>query len=188
MKAEIFGVEIEVSFFTVALMSVVLILDTSNKVLFCFVCALIHESGHLFSMLMFSIKPKSIKLRAFDIVIDADVDKSFIVDLIVTLSGPLFNFLSAFVFYFINETMCIASVLLGVFNLLPLESFDGGHALSLLLCRKLSFRTVLLILKVLTFIFLVPMFLLGVLVLFYSKYNYSLLLISLYLLAVVFLK
>lgn len=188
MKTEVSGVTFEVSFLTVALMSIVLISDTSHKVLFCFLCAIIHESGHLFSMLLFSIKPRSVKLRMFDIVIDADCDKSLFADLIITLSGPLFNFLSAFVFYFVNETMCIVSVLLGVFNLLPLESFDGGHALYLLLCRKLSVHTSLLIIRVLTFIFLVPILALGVLVLFYSKYNYSLLLIALYLLAVLFLK
>lgn len=188
MKTEISGITVEASFLTVAFMSIVLILDTSNKVLFCFLCALIHESGHLLSMLMFSIKPNSIKLRAFDIVIDADCDRDFLSDLIITLSGPLFNFLSAFVFYFTNETLCIVSLMLGVFNLLPLESFDGGHALSLLLYRKFSLRTVQLIIKVLTFVFLLPMFLLGVLVLFYSKYNYSLLLIAIYLLAVLFLK
>ncbi|MBQ2971372.1 MAG: hypothetical protein IJE16_02350 [Ruminococcus sp.] len=188
MKSELSGVKFEVSFLTVALMSIVIIIDTSNKVLLCFLCALIHEGGHLLSMFIFSVKPRGIKLRLFDIVIDADSGKSFFADLVITLSGPLLNLLFAFVFYYIDYTMFVMNLLLGVFNLLPLESFDGGHALYLLLCRKFSVFTSLLIIRVLTFVLLVPMFILGVLVLFSSKYNYSLLLIALYLLAILFLK
>lgn len=188
MKSKIFGVTFEASFLTVALMSIVLILDVSGKVFMCFLCALLHECGHLLAMTAFSVKPKAIKLRLFDIVIDADIGKSYFADFIITISGPLFNFLTAFLFYFVSYPMFVISVFIGLFNLLPIESFDGGHALSLLLSKKLAVLAVRRVLKILTFIFLVPLFLIGVLVLFYSKYNYSLLLISLYLLAILFLK
>lgn len=188
MKSKVFGVTLEASFLTVALMSIVVILDTSGKVLMCFLCALIHECGHLLAMAFFSIKPKEIKLRLFDIVIVANTDKSFIADFTITLCGPLMNFLTAFLFYFLSYPMFVISVFIGLFNLLPIESFDGGHALSLLLLKKLDVLSVRRVIKVLTFILLVPLFFIGVLILFYSKYNYSLLLISLYLFAILFLK
>lgn len=188
MKVRLFGVSIEASFLTVALMSVVIILDTSSKIFMCFICAIIHECGHLFAMAMFSIKPESIKLRVFDIVIDAKTDKSSLSDLIITLSGPLVNLTTAVLFYYVSYPMFIISVFMGVFNLLPIESFDGGHALAVLLSKKLSVVAVRSIIKIFTFLLLVPIFIAGVLVLFYSKYNYSLLFISLYLLAILFLK
>ncbi len=169
-------------------MSAVLVLDVSGKVFMCFLCAVIHECGHLFAMSLFSIKPQSVTLRLFDIVIDADIDKSFLADLVITLSGPILNFLTAILFYFISYPMFVISVFIGAFNLLPLETFDGGHALKLMLSKKLSYVAVRRVLKTLTFILLLPLFFVGILVLFYSKYNYSLLLISLYLLAILFIK
>ncbi len=188
MRAKLFGIYFETSFLCVAIMSAVLILDESNRVLFCFVSALIHECGHLFAMYCFSIKPDRIKLRLFDIVINADTDKSLMADFLITVSGPLFNFIAAFFFYFFSKTLFVINLVLGVFNLLPIDTFDGGHALSLLLCVKFSYKTVRGTIKALTFVLLVPIFIFGVLLLFYSKYNYSLLLIALYMVAVLFLK
>lgn len=188
MKAKFLGISFEASFLTVALMSIVLILDKSGKVFLCFLCAMIHECGHLLAMMLFSVKPKSVALRLFDIVIDADTDKSFLADLVITLSGPILNFLTAILFFFISYPMFVISVFIGAFNLLPLETFDGGHALTLILSKKLCVVAVRRILRTLTFILLLPLFFIGILVLFYSKYNYSLLLISLYLLAILFTK
>lgn len=189
MKFKLCGVLYEASFLTVAVMSAVIILDTSGRVMKCFLCAIIHECGHLLAMKCFSIKPESIKLSLFDVAINADTQRDFLSDLIITLSGPLMNFLTAIVFYFCSQqTLFIASIVIGTFNLLPVETFDGGHALLLLLTKKLSLSKAHTVLRALTFALLLPIFALGILVLFYSKYNYSLLLIALYLLAVLFLK
>lgn len=188
MKFKLFSTAFEVSFLTVAIMSAVIILDSSFKVTACIFSAVIHECGHIAAMRFFSITPSRIKLRLFDIVIDAKTDKNFISDFVITLCGPLANLVFAVVFYFFSDTLFIANLTIGIFNLLPVETFDGGHALSLLLSRKLSLSTTKNLIKILTLIILVPIFLSGILVLFYSKYNYSLLLISLYLVAILFLK
>ena len=188
MKFTLKNVTINASFLSVAVMSFVLILDTSGKILMCFFSAFLHEMGHLLMMLCFSVKPKSITLRFFDIVIEVDNDRAFIPDVIITLSGPLMNFISALAFYTFSREFFIVNLFIGGFNLLPIETFDGGYVLKLMLSRKLSLSTTRFILKSLTFIILVPMFLFGILVLFYSKYNYTLLMISLYLLAILFLK
>lgn len=188
MKFNIGKTTFEASFVAVALMNIVLILDVSGKVAMCFLCAVLHECGHIIAMRCFRITLKSVKLRLFDIVIDADSNKEFTPDLVVTLSGPAMNLILALIFYYVYKPLSYVNLFIGLFNLLPIDTFDGGHALSLLLIKKLAPSTVRIILKVLTFAFLVPIFLLGILVLLYSKYNYSLLLISLYLLAILFLK
>ncbi len=188
MKFKILGIPIELPFLSVALISSVMLLDESLKASLCFLSAFIHECGHLFFMLCYGIKPDFIRLGVFDVVIKAKPDKTFLSELFITLGGPFFNMIFALIFYRISADFSLANIIIGLFNLLPVESFDGGRAITLLLNRKLSFKTTNIILKVLTFIILIPIFILGVLVLSYSKYNYSLLLISLYLLAILFLK
>lgn len=188
MRFSINKTTFEASFFVVSVMSIVLILDASGKVAMCFLCAILHECGHIIAMRCFGVTPKSIKLRLFDIAIETDSSKTFLSDFIVTLSGPFMNLGLSLLFYFVYKPLCLINLVIGLFNLMPIDTFDGGHALSLLLLRKLSPSTTRVILKVLTFAFLLPLFLCGILVLFYSKYNYSLLLISLYLLAILFLK
>ncbi len=169
-------------------MSLVLLIDSTFKICACFISAIIHETGHLIAMACFGIKPKSITLHAFDISIDADAPKSEFQDMIITLSGPLINFVFSIIFIGFSMTMCVSNLVIGIFNLLPIDTFDGGHALTLLLNRRLSLYATNLIIKALTFIFLIPFLFFGVMMLFYSKYNYSLLLISLYLLAILFTK
>lgn len=188
MKFKVFSTLVDIPFLVVSVMSAVLIVDKSGNFALCFMCALIHECGHLFAMFCFKERPQCIRLRLFDFVIVSNTDREVATDMIITLSGPVFNLLSAFFFYFVSRRFSVFNLVFGVFNLLPLLTFDGGHALMLFLYKKFRVKTTETIIKVLTFIFLIPAFCIGVLVLFYSKYNYSLLLISLYLLAVLFLK
>lgn len=188
MKFKLGSTLFEASFIAVALMSLVLVIDVTGNIAMCFLCAILHECGHIIAMRCFGIVPKSITLRLFDIVIKADSDKAFLPDLLITLSGPLTNIFLAVLFYFFCKPLCYVNLYIALFNLLPLDTFDGGRALSLILSRKFSIKSVRIILKILTFAFLVPIFLLGIQVLLYSKYNYSLLLISLYLLAILFLR
>ncbi len=188
MNFKLFGVRFELSFIAVAAMSLVIVLDTTGRICACFIAAVIHECGHLLAMYCRGIKPQCIKLRVFDIAIVAQGERSFADYFVITLAGPCANFLSAFVFCFFSRTLFLSSVVIGVFNLLPIETFDGGHALLLLLSRRYSPKTCVYIQKALTLLLLIPCLTLGILMLFYSKYNYSLLLISLYLVAVLFLK
>ncbi len=188
MRCKIFGIRFCASFVTVAVLSVAFILDTSYKIGACFLCALIHECGHLFAMRLFHIKPKSITLRFFEFVIDANTHTYDFSDMVITLFGPIFNLVFSLIFYPFSQTLSVTNLLIGLFNLLPFDTFDGGHALIILLTKKFSFEISCRIIKVVTFILLVPLFFVGIMVLFYSRYNYSLLLISLYLLTILFVK
>ena len=188
MRFKLFGIEIELQFFAVLALTTALLLDKSSKVALYLLCAFVHECGHLFMMLCFHKKPKSVKLRIFDIAIEENCEKSFLSDLLITLAGPLSNLIFAFIFYFISTPLYVCNVTLCVFNLLPIDTFDGGHALYLFLTKKFSHRTSCVILKAFTLIILIPLFVFGIIVLCYSKYNYSMLAISLYLLAILFIK
>lgn len=182
------GVRIELSFVAIAAVSLVIVLDITGRVCACFIAAIIHECGHLLAMWCCHIKPQCIRLGVFDIAIISGDKRPFATDFVITLAGPIANFISAFIFYFLSRTLFVSSVVIGLFNLLPIETFDGGHALRLLLSRRYSEKTCVIIQKSLTLLLLIPCLTFGILMLFYSKYNYSLLLISLYLIAVLFIK
>lgn len=188
MKVDVFGIRIDAPYFVVCAMCIVILFDTSFNISSCFIAAVIHESGHLLMMSMLKIKPKSIALHLFDIAITDNSAKSDVHDMLITLSGPVLNFVFALVFYNLSFKLFVSNIVIGVFNLLPIETFDGGHALAVFLNKKLKPEKTTLIIKALTFLFLVPFLFFGVMMLFYSKYNYSLLLISLYLLVILFTK
>ena len=188
MRFKFAGVEFSAHFLVVALMSFAVITDTSEMVCICILSAVLHECGHLCAMFFFGIKPKRITLRAFDIAIDAKTDKSILADIIITLCGPLSNLLFALVFVCFSKRLFYSNIVIGLFNLIPVKTFDGGHALHLFLMQFLSEKYADIVIGFITFVLLIPLFIIGILVLFESRYNYSLLFISLYLAAILFMK
>jgi hypothetical protein len=91
------SINFEVSFPLVAVMTAVVVFDTTMSVLICFISAVMHEAGHLAAMRYFHSSPKTIKLTLFDIAI-TDTHKAVRnrkQDIIITLAGVTVNFISA---------------------------------------------------------------------------------------------
>lgn len=139
-------------------------------------------------MFLSNCKPYKVTVTLFDVAIERRTDVTYLQDVLITISGPLYNFIFALLFTFVYKPLAVSNLLIGLFNLLPVATFDGGQLIKLMLTRRLCDKTTDIILNILSFIFFVPMFCLGLLFLFKSKYNYSLLLISLYLISVLFVK
>lgn len=177
-----------VGYEVVAAISAVLILDRSDRIICCILSALLHELGHLAVMRFFHIPVRRVSVRIFDILIEADSPTDFRADVCITLGGVTANFLCALLFAPLNRNLLLANLALGCFNLLPVMSLDGGRLLYLLLSRRFLPKTCTIILKITTFILLIPLMTAGILMLLRSGYNYSLLAISLYLLAVLIMK
>lgn len=188
MKFRLSQTQIEVDYLAVCAWAMVLIVDTSGAVVLCMIAAFIHECGHLLCMCLVHQSISRVSVSLFDIAIVCDSDKSFTEDLVITSGGVVSNFIFGAVFLFVYKPLAISNFVIGMFNLLPVVTFDGGHALRLVLSRRLSLGTVDTILHVLSFLILVPMLCIGLLFLIKSRYNYSLLAIALYLFAVLYLK
>ena len=171
-----------------AAISAVLILDRENRVICCILAALLHELGHLVMMRCFHIRVRAISLRFFDVLIEAQPPGSFRADVCVTLGGVAANLIFAAVLLPFHRRLFYANAALALFNLMPVMSLDGGRLLYLLLSRRWLPKTCTLVLKMTTFILLVPLMTAGLVMLFRSGYNYSLLAVSLYLLAVFMFK
>ncbi|MBQ3284377.1 MAG: hypothetical protein IJH40_01935 [Ruminococcus sp.] len=188
MKLRLWKIDFVIGYEVAAAMTAVLLLDRENRVICCFIAALLHELGHVSMMLVHGVKVRGVKLRLFDVLIEADEAPTLRADTLITLGGPLANFLCAAILCPFSLKIGLPHIALGVFNLLPVMSLDGGHLLGILLSRKLSPRICDIVLRAATFIILLPLMTAGIYILFRSGYNYTLLLISLYLTAVLLLK
>ena len=188
MKLRTAGLEITIGYEAVAAMTAVLLLDRSNRVIGCFLAALLHELGHLSVMRLCGVRVRGIRLRLFDVLIEAQDASSFSQDIFITLGGPAVNLVCAAALCPFSLTLGLPHLALGLFNLLPVMSLDGGHLLYICLTRRFSPRVCDTVLRVTTFVCTLPLMTAGLYVLFQSGYNYSLLFISLYLTAVLFLK
>ena len=177
-----------VGYETAAVLTVVLLLDTDGRMISCFIAALLHELGHIAVMLRCGMRVWSVSLRLFDVLIRADEPPTFGADVLVTLGGSAANLITAGLCFACCRTLCVASLALGLFNLLPVMTLDGGHMLYICLRRRFSPRACDVVLRAVTFACALPLMTAGCLLLLRSGYNYSLLAIALYLLAVLLLK
>lgn len=189
MTLRIKSFTLDISFFTFAVVSLFVICNLQARFLYCFVAVIIHELGHMVAMKFCGIHISALKISPFDIRIiqSGRYKASFSQDLFVAFSGPLANILSFFIFYYIDIRFSIVSMLLGIFNLLPASSLDGGQILYLSLYRLIGERARTAV-DIVTFIISIPVFIIGLMILLRSKYNFSLLFIGLYMFLGVFIR
>ena len=84
--------------------------------------------------------------------------------------------------------LLVMNVMLAVFNLLPIESTDGGQLLSLILRKRLPYKTSQNIMTAISVVFIIPIAVIGFLVLLQSQYNYTLLFAAMYLIVQILTK
>lgn len=198
MTFRIGKLNIGLSFPLVAIMTAVIIFDTTMSVIICFIAIIMHETGHLAALAFYGSLPKRINLTLFDIAIidSGKYTRNTKQELVVVLAGVTVNFILAVIFYILFRctnliffrNMAVSNATLGVFNILPVDSLDGGQALFIILTKHFSIYRSMMILDIISFIVLIPVACIGFIVLLRSKYNFTLLLTALYLIAVILLK
>ncbi len=188
MKLRVADTDVFVGYEAVAALTAVLLIDRGCRIVCCVAAAVIHELGHLLMMRLCSVRVTGVRLRLFDVLIEADEPPSPRADVLITSGGPAANLISAAVLLPFCFELGMPQLALGIFNLLPVMSLDGGHLLRIFLDRRFSPRAGYIVLTVTTTAFALPLMTAGIYLLLKSKYNYSFLAISLYLLSVLFLK
>ena len=126
--------KVKITFFGI-LMLLTLIVTKSYLSLAALVAAGLHELGHLAVARFCKVPIKELKLDIFGAAITpAGEFASYKKEIAVALGGPFVNLFcfAAFAPAFIDEHEFLsfflaASAFLGVLNLLPIESFDGGR-------------------------------------------------------------
>ncbi len=190
MRLKINNFYIYLTFPSVALISFMIISDFWTSYFLCVLAILIHEVGHLSLMIIFKYYPLGIEIKCFNIKI---IEKfryknEFYKDILVTLAGPFFNILFFFLLFYINIKLALINLYIGLFNLLPAASLDGGQLLYLFLQKRFTAEISAKIADVITIITAFPVCLIGIMILFSSEYNFSLLFIGFYLILSVFIR
>ncbi len=153
----------------------------------------LHECAHLAVLFFFRAPPKSAGFSALGCRLELAPGNrlSYWQNAAVSLAGPAVNLLC-----FALLALCglqehgfsSASLALGAFHILPIEPLDGGLALRAFLCGFLDERKARKTTFFISLLLLLPMASLGFLVLLRTRYNFSLLAMSVYLMLYLLLK
>lgn len=190
MKLKIHNTSLQISYALICLCAVCLVTNTFTGFVICLLSVLFHEAGHLLPIAIFGGFPRKIKISMFEIAISDDNrnSRSLFQNIIIIFFGPFANFICFIIFYllylFCNDiflSFATVNLFLGLFNMLPVLSLDGGQLLYLLLSRKLDDSKAQKTVNILTFIFIFPVAAMGFILLFRTKYNFSLLAVCFYL-------
>lgn len=192
------GCRLEFHFGFAAAAAFLLLADRSGIGIAGAAAAILHELGHLGCMKWLGVPAVRIKCGIFglEILEEKRACKGYLADVCIALAGPCANAAAFFLllplqWLFPSE---LVSRLLGVnavlaaFHLLPVEPLDGGQALYAALCRRLPVSTAERLTSAISFLTLLPLGILGFLVLLRSHYNFTLLLVSGYLMLMMLLK
>lgn len=166
-----------------ALTALILTLDRGPVTLSCMLASALHEGGHLIPLFLWKHAPRRISLGVFGISILQRTDTlSYAKQSAVLLAGPAVNLLMAALLAATGGSAAAltAHLVMGCFNLLPVEALDGGQCLYCLLASRYGESAARRTVRGISAAFLLPLATLGFFLLL-QKGNPSLLAVSVYL-------
>ncbi|MBE6730536.1 MAG: hypothetical protein E7564_02475 [Ruminococcaceae bacterium] len=168
-------IKVKISFwFLFVICAVSLISENFNSVL---IAVIIHELSHVATLYFMGGKIEEINLRLTDINISTNVLKLPVLKAVsVILAGPMANLLLGIMFKNYNKEFSFVNFSLGLFQILPVFSSDLDNLLKVLFKGKF-FK----LFKVIYFIFALLIFFLGINLIIVSKYNFTLLVMGIFL-------
>ncbi|MBQ6569660.1 MAG: site-2 protease family protein [Clostridia bacterium] len=150
-----------------------------------FLCAIAHEAGHIFAMLLCGVPPVCILFEPFGAAIKCP-GSNFLpekLQIVIFLTGAFVNFaLAGIAFLMFGECPFFwINAALGIFNLLPIAPLDGANALECLLGVFLGEKRANLYEKIISAAFLLPFAIFAFSAALKNKGNFSVLFVCLYL-------
>ena len=161
ISIKVFGVKISIDFTFFAVFFLFMMFDFSGYGILGLYACLIHETGHLAAMLMVGCRLNEILFYCAGIKITANerYKLSFLKEFFVLICGSMVNIVIFFVCYFCSDKLtlkmpvfAVINLLIGLFNLLPVNMFDGGKITELVLSRFCLPDTAYFISRILSFI------------------------------------
>lgn len=142
MEFKIKNTSVKLSFSFVALVLLFIIGEKSSLYYITFLNAFIHELVHIFFIIIFKGEIKEFKISVFGGEIKRnDINHNNIHNAITYISAPLFNIILGSIFLLVTKqksNFVISNLTLGVFNILPFYTFDGGCFLKSILLHFFS--------------------------------------------------
>lgn len=188
------GCRVTIGFLFLAVLALLLALDRSGIALVGIACAALHESAHLIAMGLTGERPQEMHFTVFgiDLIKSCQEARSYQKDILVSLAGPIANLAAAALCFFVFQQQFIlflaANLLLFALNILPIVPLDGGQALISLLCLHMEPEKAVKIVSIISFCVLVPLAAVGFFVLLRSRWNFTLLFVACYLMALLLMK
>lgn len=171
----------------------IILLDLSPFVFLILASAIIHECGHLIAMLICGVKMERITVYPFGLDIRTlSQAKSYTQEMFIKSAGVLVNITAILLCIPFTENVYISfftvsNIMLAGLNLMPITSLDGGGVLECLLLMHLDPMNVTKIMKAVSFVFIVILWIFAMYFLFYTNYNFSLFVMCVYLFVSIFL-
>lgn len=198
MKITFKKIKISFDYITVAFVCGAMVFCHDSRYIIAIVCTALHEMGHIAVMLRYGCEKVDINVNLFNIAI-SDKQRGmrpYRHDIAIICAGPFVNLLTFAIFKLLYHlypiefiyNVAMISLVLGIFNMLPMESTDGGQLVYILLCRVFSPRISQIVMTTITLILLIPIAFAGFIILLRSEYNYTLLFATLYIVALVIMK
>ena len=161
---------------------------------FFLLAVLFHEGAHIVVMAHFGAMPAAVQLTALGCRMVPRRDKllPYGEQALVSLAGPGCNLLCAggmgCFFQGGDHPFFWSSLVLGILHSLPVEPLDGGMAFRCFLSSRMAERTASRISLWVSLLILFPLAVLGFLLLLRTRYNFTLLALSMYLMLYLVLK
>ncbi|MGN1133691.1 MAG: peptidase M50 [Oscillospiraceae bacterium] len=149
ISVEVKNIKLGVSFSFFALTAIMCILGNSSSeiILTILLCSILHESGHLTMMFIFSKPPESIVLYGGGIKITPDnsmiISKSK--EIAILSAGCVTNLLTAVIAMITSSCISyfvLINIMLAAFNLMPIKYSDGGRMLAEIFDDKIWVRII----------------------------------------------
>ena len=191
MSFRLGGIRFDLSYYFFALLAAFFILEPDNITACGALSAILHEAGHLAAMMIVpGASVERVTISACGLRITARFRYRQCGWGFVCIAGAAVNLLlsafllpaaaltgSRFLSVFASANICI-----GVLNLLPVEPMDGGQLLRALLLRIASPERADRVCFVVSLLTLVPLICAGLWLLMKTRFNFSLLLLGMWLL------
>ncbi len=189
MKFKFFGTEIYVSFLFCWTLCFMLAIDRTGLVVPTLFSVFIHESGHLLAMWAADCQPRAVRLIPTSVQIIRSFSPKKCGEVVISLCGPAANLVLFFVLYanyFIFKNpqslrFAVLNLVLAGFNLLPVSGLDGGVVLTAIISRFTDVYKAERIVRILTGVIAIVVFLLGFYLWIIGTVNISVFIVAVYL-------
>lgn len=161
------------------LMAAFIVIDGSTFALYSVLFALWHELWHVI-ILKLNKREFVFYTRSHGLELKTGL-LSYRDDMTVALAGPVSSLLLGACLFPFNKLFCVCNLAIGILNLLPIWPLDGARALLSILSIRTDRCKATRIIRILSYIFLLPLCLLSVIILIKTGYNLSLLIVCVFL-------